>query len=40
MLTIDTIPLRLFSILDVGFLIEDGKFFLSNQKSKNLKSKI
>jgi hypothetical protein len=40
MLTIDTIPLRLFSILDVRFLIEDGKKILIQSQIANLKSKI
>ena len=36
MLTVDTIPLRLFSILDFGFWIEVGSFppSIANRKSK------
>ncbi len=40
MLTINTIPLRLFSILDFGFLIESRKIFLIQSQIANLKSKI
>jgi hypothetical protein len=40
MLTIDTIPLRLFWILDFGFWIEGENIFRFNPKSCNPKSKI
>jgi hypothetical protein len=38
MLTIDTIPLRLFWILDFGFRIEVGKFFSGSIRNPDIQN--